>query len=351
MVQWLCKFIGAAAVAFLALNLFCLFYYNVPVHAETSGQLRGVTDHVWPANTWYCRATEGFAQGITDENGYNNLWDAGQQELGVLLLGSSHMEAFNVAQQDSAAYLLNTMISKRGGDYYVYNIGMSAHSLLRCARNLDAALDAFCPTKYAVIETSSLTFPAEQIRQVLDGTYPFISSHNGGIVGKLQKMPCMRLWYAQIKALLGKTDQDEGDLNSCMHQNEADRDRNAGEARDALLSFLSETAAGHGVQLIIAYHPSLKLGKDGMAYDPTDPSQAFSFAEDCERYGVVFVDCGKAFIEQYKATGQLPHGFSNTAVGRGHMNRYGHKKFAEEIDRAIQTLEESEKMAEQGGGQ
>ena len=51
------KVIGAGITAFAILALFCVFYYNPPVH-EPCGN--GVTSYVRQADTFWARGTEGL---------------------------------------------------------------------------------------------------------------------------------------------------------------------------------------------------------------------------------------------------------------------------------------------------
>ena len=41
------------------------------------------------------------------------------------------------------------------------------------------------------------------------------------------------------------------------------------------------------------------------------------------------------FINEYNESSTLPHGFINTSVGTGHLNKDGHRMIAEALARAI----------------
>jgi hypothetical protein len=47
------------------------------------------------------------------------------------------------------------------------------------------------------------------------------------------------------------------------------------------------------------------------------------------------MDMTGAFTEEYKRSHVLPHGFANTAVGAGHLNKNGHRIIAAELFRQI----------------
>lgn len=63
------------------------------------------------------------------------------------------------------------------------------------------------------------------------------------------------------------------------------------------------------------------------------------FSDSCKRNGVYFLDMSERFLSEYAKNYTLPYGFINSSVGKGHMNRYGHKMFAEEIYALIKRIE------------
>lgn len=75
-----------------------------------------------------------------------------------------------------------------------------------------------------------------------------------------------------------------------------------------------------------------------MTYN-TDNLYLDCFASTCEDLGIVFVDMTDSFKDLYATEHQLAHGFINTAVGSGHLNKYGHRVIAEKLAEVIQGLE------------
>jgi hypothetical protein len=51
----------------------------------------------------------------------------------------------------------------------------------------------------------------------------------------------------------------------------------------------------------------------------------------CREQGVPFLDMRRTFVEHYKQTREVAHGFSNTQPGVGHINRLGHRLTAMEL--------------------
>lgn len=63
------------------------------------------------------------------------------------------------------------------------------------------------------------------------------------------------------------------------------------------------------------------------------------FSDLCAQNGIYFLDMSNRFLDEYEKNYTLPYGFMNTSVCKGHMNKHGHKMFAEEIYRLINRIE------------
>jgi len=55
------------------------------------------------------------------------------------------------------------------------------------------------------------------------------------------------------------------------------------------------------------------------------------FEELCGEYGIGFINMFSYFEQRYNATYELPHGFTNSHVGVGHINAAGHTCIANAI--------------------
>ena len=320
---WIGKAVVSGVLAFAILTAFCLLYYNVPVHASTAD---GATDYAWEKNKFYSRATEGFAWGETNNEGYANLYDYREgMDVDILFLGSSHMEAFNVAMEKSVAARLSDM-----GAGTVYNLGTSAHSFLTCADNLESALEKYSPRQYVVIETATVVFAKENLEKAIAGDVEEMSSHTGGIVGVLQKNPFLRLLYSQLSHWADNAGAEEK-----TNKPKIDPAGEDVQLYTELLRQMQKTASDHGVKLLIFYHPALAIDPEtGMANVKT-AAAAEQFASCCREAGVGFIDMTDRFLEAYETEHILPHGFANTSVGEGHLNAHGHRMIAEEVYKFI----------------
>jgi hypothetical protein len=57
--------------------------------------------------------------------------------------------------------------------------------------------------------------------------------------------------------------------------------------------------------------------------------------EACKSNNILFIDMSDIFLSKYEKEYILPHGFSNSAVGAGHLNADGHSMIAEKLVRVI----------------
>lgn len=313
----------AVAVAFLILNIICFFYYNMPVRQQSE---TGSTDYKWEENKVYSLATEGFAFGVTDSNGFNNLETFAPGEIDVLVMGSSHAEAFNVAQDKSFTSLLNKKSDADGSNMNVYNIGVSAHTFPRCLNNLPAAVDEFKPTKYLIIETSSLADNSAAMNAILSDEIKPIATYNNGILEKLQKFPFLRRLYAQIKSVAAAKSPG----SNTIEETQPDY-----QPLDKVLKNCVAKCDENNIKIIILYNCTLTVDHNGNIEDLKNTDEIEIFKGICEKNGAIFVNMYEPFKENYYKTFNLPHGFSNTEVGTGHLNEEGHRVIADEIYKLI----------------
>lgn len=327
--HWLLKAFIAGCAALVLLNGFAFLWYNVPVHYDNP---TGATEYVWESHKFYSKGTEGFALGRTNNEGFNNIKDYNEGDrVDILLMGSSHTEGFNVAQDENMGAVINQLFE---GEKYCYNIGTAGHTFLYCVSNLSDALDRYQPEEYLIIETFSVDFGKDELMSVVDGSLAPIPSHNGGIVGMLQKLPYLRLFYTQ-HFKNGGLAFDGAEAKPAAEAAEEDYL----PALEKLLDMVAAQCSSHNVQPVIVYHNSVLINEDGSAYTGTDSEKLENFRRCCEDRGITFLDLCPRALELYEQEHQLLYGFSNTSPGSGHMNRLGHRIFAEEV---VETVRETE---------
>ena len=324
--KWFIKAFFAGCFAFFAMTFFCMFYYNSPVHFPNSS---GATDHIWTPNTFYSQCREGISNGKTNNEGFMNSFDYETgMNINVLIMGSSHMEAGNVLMSESTVSKLNALL----GSNTAYNIGISGHTFPICCNNLESALMYYHPSEYVVIETSKLDFTDDELSSILDGSIPELADHSDGILGMLSKNPFLRLTYYQIKGFLEQGgDKKEADISNKSFGNTVDN-----LLLDNVLSYIANIASENETNIIICYHPTTQINSDGSLLLPDNMEDRKVFSDLCENNGIIFLDMTDRFQQEYDTKHILPHGFCNSSVGSGHLNKFGHEMIAEELYKIIE---------------
>lgn len=281
----------------------------------------------------WSRATEGFASGKTDEAGYNNSYSAVKDTIDILMMGSSQTEGLYVDDHACASYLLNERFAEDESDYYVYNIGMSAHTFYRNVSNLETALAAYAPKEYVALETSNLVCrPAEAEEAILHTMPELALEEHSLLLKKMQRIPYLKLLYQQYQsyrlreeaaASFGTEFFDEWSLNVTRQ----------------ILEYVSTVAEEHGCHAIIYYIPPMVLGEDGTLQFQADDLTRETYARLCREEEILFVDMTERIRSAYETEHVLASGFDNTTIGYGHLNESGHKILADAI---YDTLTEGE---------
>ena len=244
----------------------------------------------------------------------------------VLVMGSSQMEAVQMKQSDNASAKLASISGMK-----VYNIGISAHYFPICIQNLPSAVKKYQPSKYIVMETSSVTFTDNDLKNILSSRVP--ATERGMLRLLMRKNPYFLLLWIQAHDYINNNFKKRSQKNNITSENNP-------VLLSEILNNMKETASKSGAKIIIAYHPSVQLNKDGTIKILSDLNSTAQFSELCKQNGIYFLDMSKRFLDEYKKNYTLPYGFMNTSVGSGHMNKYGHKMLAEEIYGLIQRIEE-----------
>lgn len=322
----LAKVAAAGLTAFCLLCVFAAFYYNPAPHIPSS---TGATDYARAPGAFYAYMTEGYSFGRTDGGGFNNPADmAGHAESpDILFMGSSHIEAMYVPQEENAPYVLQTLLE----DKTVYNIAMSAHPLAKCLRNLESALETYRPKGYVIIENMSPILSPEEVDALYEGTQPYLSSYGeDSWLYWAQQPPYVKLMYEQLSNVLAGMESSETPQSPQIDQALYER-----RLYEVLLS-ASQTIASYGCTPVILFHPRLYLNADGTAYTRYSQDDLALMQRVCEETGIVLVDMTQPFLDAYAQEHILPHGFTNTEIGTGHLNRHGHRIVAQTLYPIVQ---------------
>ena len=287
----------------------------------------------------YSNLTEGFAYGNFNNEGYNNLYNYERgMSIDVLVMGSSHMLARSVMTKNNTASVLMNISGKK-----VYNIGVTSHFFLTCAKNLAAALKKYRP-KYVVIESMSANFSDKDLNDILLSNFPKVSNNSslGENVGLFRS-----IYRRYIRALLRELCKNftavsfikDNIFGAIQFYLLKEGPRSDAPSDPILLNEvckkISQTAKYYGANLIVVYHPSVALNKDGSLKIEGNPEAVKVFKNACEQNGIYFIDMSERFLSEYAKNFTLPTGFFNTSVTKGHLNKDGHRMFAEEVCKLI----------------
>ncbi len=324
---WSIKASIAAVVSVLVLSLFTLVYSYTGVHITNES---GATDYKWESNQFRANMAEGFSWLKVNEDGFNNSFGLEEvNDIDILLMGSSHMEAMNVAQNKNVSSLLNELLP----DYITYNIGISGHTIYQCAKNLSRAFKYYHPSDYIIIETDHIDLDKAKMIRVLDGTLEDIPSHDKGITFTVQKcIPCLLPVYREVSNWIrAGHNSDAGDEMADQNEEDVD-DEDYYAVLDSFIGIIAESVPE--CRVIIVYQPKTAIDDKGNMLTE-DKEAVKKFANACEEHGLLFIDMYDDFSNEYVNTHRLAHGFANTAVGVGHLNETGHRLMAERLSTVI----------------
>ena len=335
--KYTAKFVLAGIVAVLILSILMYGVKIKPVHISNPN---ANTDYVWDANSMWLDTTEGVSYGKFDANGYNNASVIENPD--ILLIGSSHMEATNVMQNENAGYLLNEMFK---GEHSVYNLSISGHRFMKVCHYLPKNIELYKNSvKYVVIEMSDLLVTNEDVDSVVNHDFQIVESRTDGILGFLQRIPFFKAAYQNIyPAYVEARDRAIAEEAAATAENaQAGEESQKTEIDELpyerLFDYLGKIEEDSGVQIVVAYHPFEIIDAEGDMYF-LDEDIKKVFVKKAKEHGVDIVDLSDSFIDMYNKYHILPHGFITGKLGVGHINKYGHKAFAEAVYAKIKEMD------------
>ena len=311
------KLIAALFVSVFILNVITLAYRNTSLHLSND---TGATDYKALPNFITGNLQEGFAFVKMDEDGFKN--QSVMDNIDILLMGSSHMEALQVFQSENVCSLLNEI-----SDDKVYNIGVSGHTLYRCVDNYENAVNHYCPHKYVIIETDRINLDTDEMRSVINQETVTPDTNSGIEYYLIKYVPVTKLIHIQM------TEWRKDKSSIQVQETQSVSSSEYIQLLDSFLGVLSKRI-DCDAKPIIVYHPESVIGEDG-ELEYSDRNNLEIFQKACERKGILFVDMSDDFNQLYHEKHVLAHGFINTAVGTGHLNKYGHQVIAQRIAKVI----------------
>ena len=322
----------AGLLALCILSFFLLVYDYTGIHVTNSS---GATDYKWMPRQLKTTMTEGFAWMRFDENGFNNPDGISLASVDVLLMGSSHLEGVHVSKEQGVASELRNRIT----EFSIYNIGTSGHTIYHCAQNLSAAVQEYHPQKYVVIETNVALPDTASMLEVLNDELKDIPSYDSGALFYLQKYcPALKSLYKNVQDWARS---EKGSSLPPMDNGESENGSAVSCDKAVLSRFLAKMRKDCGDRkLIILYHPQSSIDERGEL--SVTEGKAAMFSEACAENDIIFVDVTEDFCALYHDHHRLAYGFTNTAVGQGHLNEYGCEVIAERLAQVIKEDQKNE---------
>ena len=330
--------LAALFIAAFICNLACFAFYD-PCQELTRS--KGATTGFLLPDSHGVYGLEGYCRAGIDSYGYVNRSMERADEYYVVA-GASHTEGLFIPEHLRYSDLLNDMLYD-DGKLHVINIGKSGNYFSVVLQHLDGILGEFPDAKGIIIETDSLAYDTKALydSMIQAGYDPgetaesIVSSLSGRqklVIKAKQSLPLLRLLHKQYYTYVdskNQTGEESGILDPDFWQSEYDGD--FPEALDDLMKFIRSKT---DKQVIIIYHPAVKLEADGSMTALSNHAEDY-YRAACSANGIDFIDMTDRFMSAYNEEHIIPYGFYNTSMGDGHINRQAHEMMAEELAKVI----------------
>lgn len=364
--SWCLAFVVAATCA----NVITFFYRS---SAGSISRENAFSGNIRTPNSRIVRGSEGYGVNYVDENGYVNIQNIPLRSNYILFMGSSHLEGLQVMQSQNMVTLLNQMISK--DERTIYNLGTAGYTLPLIIKGFQAGIQEFPNSSAVIIELSQMDYTSDSLIAALDQTQFDPTSTGKALVESqsnmvrirnltLEILPVISLMREQFESIdlslkgafglhdflfpqqpvkkpdAGFTNGEnaiEPETNDSKIASLADNPSN--NFSSALQQSFALLRAEYSNPIIILYHPSLAIQPDGTARINRDDRYYDTYRDACAENGFIFLDVGEAFLAAYEKDYSLPYGFSNTTMGKGHLNQQGHRIIAEELYRTLMEIQ------------
>lgn len=342
-VRFFLKLIISGVLAVAVLSLFCYFFDNSP---SAIPQPLNLTNYRYDQGVFWSDMREGAGFGVINNMGYNGLTDYDEEGRPVIaVLGSSHTEAFQIAQQQQYVSLVQDKLyadDHTENDYQCLNLGASSHYLRTSVSNFDYVTSYFDNLAYVVIEVSDIEYTPDEFQWMLDGKYHDPLKKDGLMQRLVKKVPILRIPLLRtVKKQFERIRRAEE--VGTEESEPVERDYEAYRtAVDNVIEKLASKTAEKSAMLLIVYHHATQLD-DRLGMVRIDDMECVRiFSEVCQKHDVRFLDVVDDFIDHYASTYETPRGFANTAMNEGHTNAVGHGIIAQALYDAICELEEGQ---------
>ena len=323
----LLKFALSSVIALAVLSAVAFIYDNSPIMIQSNELF---TRAKYEPGQFWSYMKEGFGYGITNKDGFNNAYLPNdfvpRTDANVLVLGSSHVQAIHLPEDENFVYLLNQKLhsdNRNDNDLMCYNAGVSGSFIANTSSTCKYIKDYFDDLDFIVFESSALDYPDDLLEDYLAGKYDTHSRPS--TMGKLiQLIPGVRMMYSNFSDLL------KNEFPETVAEQDASKTFSYEKISDAVTDNIASSARECGAKAILIYHSFINIDENGVPSIP-EAKQYEAYKKACEEKGIIFADVTDLFYKHYIETFQLPYGFSNTTPGKGHLNSVGHSLIAERL--------------------
>ncbi|MBR6159171.1 MAG: hypothetical protein IKQ40_02625 [Lachnospiraceae bacterium] len=331
--------IAAAFIAVFICNISCFAFYD-PCQ-ELTREAGATTGFLLP-DSFGVYGLEGYSVADIDHYGYVNRKMERADDY-IVVAGASHTEGLFIPEEARYTDVVNDMLFNDGKNH-VINIGRSGNYFSVCLQHLDGILGEFPDAKAIVIETDSLAYDTKALYdsmiqtgydpdETADALLSRLSFRQRMVIRIKQYLPLLRLIRKQYYTYLGaqETAEDNGTdiLDPVFWKSEYD-----GDFETALSDLMKYIRSKTDKQVIILYHPAVKLEDDGSMSALSNHAEPY-YEKICRENGIDFIDMTGPFEDAYNKDRIIPYGFANTTPGDGHINKAAHKMMAEELAKVI----------------
>lgn len=316
--------------AFFLSNSICMIYYHVPYWIDRNGN---ATLSIWRPGAYILQAKEGFGYSRIDANGYVNELKPLADEY-IIVMGSSHTQGKEVGMGYRYTDILNDMCGTKERLKF-YNIGADGHFFVNEIEGFNAAIHEFPKASAVILEVDTRYFSGDEYRKAMEEAREYSEAFTGSVLytnmGTVDKIEAFIKEFLPYLNLVKKTNGNEmvnfdGAFGlKTQHADDALTQEDRYSIYYDVCRYLKTEYDG---KIIFLYRPGIKVSSDGILSYSEDYD---SFKRAIEDSGLVLVDAGREFQKLYNEKHVLPYGFSNTGLGKGHLNKFGHMAVANAI--------------------
>ena len=270
--------------------------------------------------------TEGYGISSIDNLGFPNVYSIDRENY-ILAVGSSHFVGLNLGNYKKCTDILNSKGVK------TYNISKTGFWLTSIVKNFKHITYEFKDSKAIIIETPILNYlENEMIASLEQQEYDEKKTadyliNNISLNNKLKHLfksvfPIYSLIIYKgviiYEKIFNVKNNDEGQY-----------------ARYATIeNVIKKIRSEYDKQIIIVSHPQYKIVDNEKLYFEEDEYSKI-YKKICNDNGIDFIDMTDIMQYEYKINHKLFHGFNNTSFTEGHLNYFGSKLIANEIERVL----------------